>query len=399
MMTTLVLAEPQCWGFEHARFNAALARTVNLAYPGARLILLAEPGHLDQARSISDRIDPPAQAAVEWRRLSIPRRRAKTLERLAQGLLTISTVLRTVRDEDASLLLLMAATETDLLLLKLLLRVFRLTCPALAVFHGMLASLSPQAPARRWASLRGLRLVFRLPHPTQLGYIALGSSIVQALTEVNPSVARYTAAMDIPFLWEKHDMPAAGGIQQHPLRFGFFGASGGRGKGFDAFATLARDVQATGLPVEFSVVGHLSTSGQYRRYASTFPGASATPHTAMEYGRLASGVTYAVSAGDPEVYHFVASTSFLDALSFVKPGIYLRNSYLEDCFHRMGDIGYLCNTIAEMKELMITLLKNFPTDRYLRQCETILRARRIFDPATVQAEFHQIAEQFRPATP
>ena len=55
----------------------------------------------------------------------------------------------------------------------------------------------------------------------------------------------------------------------------------------------------------------------------------------------------------------VASATFLDALSYVKPGIYLRNPYVEYYFEQMGDIGYLCDSYEEMREVVLAIL-SFP---------------------------------------
>ena len=97
------------------------------------------------------------------------------------------------------------------------------------------------------------------------------------------------------------------------------------------------------------------------------------------------------------MYRVGASTSFLDAISSVKPGIYLRNPYLEECFAKMGDIGYLCDTIDDVRACMRSVLNEFPTSRYVRQCRTIFTTRHIFDPAAIRTRFHTIVEEVRRA--
>jgi hypothetical protein len=52
----------------------------------------------------------------------------------------------------------------------------------------------------------------------------------------------------------------------------------------------------------------------------------------------------------------------------------------------MGDIGYLCGDLTEMKEVMIAVAQNFPVERYRRQCSNILVGRKIFDPESVARE-------------
>ena len=59
--------------------------------------------------------------------------------------------------------------------------------------------------------------------------------------------------------------------------------------------------------------------------------------------------TYAVFPYEPSYYKLVASGSVLDALTAGKPLIVLRNSQFEELFQTMGDIGYLCADVAEMR--------------------------------------------------
>ena len=42
----IILCEPQCLGFEHASFNAALLQTVLAAFPAAKVVFMAEKAHL-----------------------------------------------------------------------------------------------------------------------------------------------------------------------------------------------------------------------------------------------------------------------------------------------------------------------------------------------------------------
>ncbi len=73
----ILICEPQCRGSEHADFNAALLRTVELAFPGARVWFAAEPEHLRWVRS---RLSG-GRHAVGWVESAIPPQRATWLGR------------------------------------------------------------------------------------------------------------------------------------------------------------------------------------------------------------------------------------------------------------------------------------------------------------------------------
>jgi len=389
----IIISEPQCWDFEHSRVNASVVHTALLAFRDSQVLFLGEPGHAARVRELLGEQAPEEASRVEWRDLVIPGRQESGPGRLWREWNAIRSTLRSASRLHASLVLLTSATEIGLLLLKIQLAVSRPSAPVLAVMHGGLASIVPGAPRKRWASLRGLHLVFRLPHPRQLRYVALGESILSSLREIHPVAARHTVAIGIPFSWTVHALPPELSRSPSPVRFGYFGVSGGRGKGFDRFVQLADEIGGEFPEARFVMVGHLSTGADRMRFGTArwdFPG---SPLTQAEYAQRAREVTYAVSVTDPYVYRVGASTSFLDALSSVKPGIYLRNAYLEECFARMGDIGYLCDTLDDVRDCIRSVLRDFPVARYREQCRTILTMRHIFEPATISARFRAIVEE------
>ena len=391
----IVICEPQCWDFEHSRVNASVVHTVLLAYQDSRVLFLGERSHLARVREILEVQAPGVFSRVEWREMQIPPRQASGLRRFAAEWNTVRRVFRIASRSTASLVLFSSATEIGLLLIKIQLAGSRLPVPVLAVMHGGLATIVPSAVRKRFASLRGLRLVFRLPHPRRLRYVALGASILQSLRDFQPSAARHTVAMEIPFSWTVTRLTPATRFSGPGVTFGYFGVSGGRGKGFGEFVRIADEVRGKYPEARFMMVGHLSTDADRARFGAMRRDFPDSPLTQEEYAQRAREVTYAVSVTDPNVYRVGASTSFLDALSSIKPGIYLRNAYLDECFRSMGDIGYLCDTVEEVKARIVSVLAEFPRSRYLQQCETIFSMRHIFEPATISVGLREIVEEVR----
>jgi hypothetical protein len=358
-------------------------------------MFLGEPGHSAHVRALLEAQAPKEAARVEWRELVIPPRQASGPRRVRGEWNAIRRTLGTASRTTASLVLFTSATEIGFLLLKVQLTTSRFTIPVLAVMHGVLATIVPGAPRKRLASIRGMRLVFRLPHPRQLRYVALGESILRSLKELQPGAARHTVAFEIPFSWTVHALQEDRTLPPSPVLFGYFGVSGGRGKGFDRFLRLADEIRAEFPEARFMMVGHLSTETDRMRFGAAQEDFPSVPLTQAEYARRAQLVTYAVSVTDPSVYRVGASTSFLDAISSIKPGIYLRNPYLEDCFLKMGDIGYLCDTLDDVRTCMRSVLNEFPTSRYVRQCRNIYTMRTMFEPAAISTRFHSIVEDVR----
>jgi len=80
----------------------------------------------------------------------------------------------------------------------------------------------------------------------------------------------------------------------------------------------------------------------------------------------------------------------LDTLAVGKPLIAIRNPQFEEMFRDLGDIGYLCDDAGQMRELILSIARDPPRERYRRQSEAILAGRRIFQPAAVGSQLRDI---------
>jgi len=373
------VCEPLCRGFEHATFNAALLHTVVLAFPGASVEFRAEREHLGYVRQHLESAWAGSPAGVRWSEVPVPARHLHGWQRLpAEWRFVASTLRAAIRPVRA--VIFCSVTPTLLLALKVQL-LARPVGPTLAVFHNVLAALETGKPRRPWNWVLALQHALRLPHPAGLIQVVLGRSLYTRLEEIWPVVGHEWGWIDIPYHWDS-PAPAPATAPPSVVRFGYFGVGS---KGFDTFHSLARRVALTavGQASEFVLVGFLDRAGDVERYAGGVAGVGSEPLTREEFRRRASKLTYAVWTADPRHYALVASASFLDAISFGKPGIYLRNRYVEHYFDEMGDIGYLCDTVEEMAAVMQSILQEFPTERYRQQIANIYRCRSRFEPPTL----------------
>jgi len=106
-----------------------------------------------------------------------------------------------------------------------------------------------------------------------------------------------------------------------------------------------------------------------------------------DYERELARLDYVVFLYPPGSYTLTASGALLDALSLGKPVIALRNPYFEHCFSLLGDIGYLCGSVDELRDLMIGLVRVPPVDRHARQQAAVAAGRRLLAPESVAATF------------
>jgi hypothetical protein len=265
-----------------------------------------------------------------------------------------------------------------------------LRAPVCAVLHGVLRTSLLLEKRKLFGPVRGLRFDLRLPHPHGLRYLALGEPILAELRDLVPHAALHFRAIDLPYLWKAHEPPARPFAGPRPC-FGYLGVSAT--SGFDVFLEIVREVRWRGIAADFRMVGHVSSPAQRERLAELDVDAPASVLSNEEYLRRGASIDIALWTIPRGNYRLTASTSFLESLSLVRPGIHLRNPYLEYYFARMGNIGYLCDTPEAIVRKIGDLCSEIPLREYAEQCRTILARRDIFRPAAVGLRLQEIISE------
>ena len=392
MTRRIVVCEPQCTGFVHVPFNSALLATVLQAYPGWPVSFLGEEKHLRLVQEHLKKHKVAFEGAVSWIPIEVPVRGANGFKILRKEWAWCRQVLRKAKHVDVDSVVLCSVTNTGLLFLKPLMWLSRFPKPVVAFLHGILGSLERPAPWKPWHWALHLKRVMRLPHPRRLGYVALGEPIMRHLRLEHPGLARTFVGLDHPYLW-----PAAAPVSNAgdgAVRFGFLGTTSTI-KRFDWFCRLAFEVSRETSNAEFVLAGFATQGGEKTEHCGAVQGVGTKPLDADEFANRASALTYSVWTGEPEHYRLVASASFLDSLYYAKPGIYVRNAYVEHYFERMGDIGYMVDSFEEMRGLLIRLCRCFPKERYQQQCANILRVREELSPSSLSGSFRRIIDALR----
>lgn len=391
-MKRIVVCEPLCHGIEHVTANAALLWSLRFAFPSAQITLLGERQHIEWVQEEMARVHPTQRGVDVSTPIWIPRNTFWGVRRLAYELRWCRTVLRRAAEDNADAVVVLTASHTAVIALKLLLQHTRIRTPVLAIMHSFLGDLLHRPPRLPWTRAVGIRNALSLQNPRGLRLVALGASILNELSAIEPGWTPQFRAMDLPYCFPPipdSDGPADNAV----VRFGCFGVVTAT-KGFTLFDRLARGAAGAVLPSEWSLVGFVRDEPDLARsYDGPVKGVTAKPLSPSEFRSRAIQVTYAVMVADPEKYRLIASASFLDTLAYVKPVVCLRNPYAEECFRRMGDIGYLCNTFDEMREVVRSLLSASCPEKYHRQKENILCGREAFAPQTIARTFRDILEE------
>jgi hypothetical protein len=228
------------------------------------------------------------------------------------------------------------------------------------------------------------------PTPANLRLVALGASIHATISRLRPQSADQWVAMDLPCIWEEQEMSCSPLPPTGNLNFGFLGVSS---KGLARFARIAASVTRRFPAAEFYLVGHVNDRSLEKIDKILIRGASKEPLSWAEYTARARQLHYTVWTGDPMQYSLTASASFLDSLSFLKPGVFLRCPYIEHYFGILGDVGYLCNDTDEIESVISSIIRDRPIQRYEQQRRTIAAGRSIFEPTHLSATLGRIVNR------
>lgn len=368
----VAVVEPLCWGLEHAPINAALIAAVLQGFPQATVDVYGEASHLAAVEELLRHTRNSRLARVTWRSVRVPPRKIRGWQRVLE-------TRRLLRELDAAFhgsspdALVISTVDSPLLaLLKARLLGAWRRRPAIAVFHELLAALERRGSPRR----RGLVAALAVPHPAALKYLVLAEAIRTRLLVIAPRLAAHVVSVDHPSLLG--DIPATEPLHvPPPLRFGFVG--GGRSaKRLADFAHLARDVRSRYANMEFHVVGAVPDEFPRRDLAGLSWSDARLP--LLEYVGRIRQLSHVVWLGDPEHYRLVASGSLVDAIALGVPILCQSGPLSAHLFRGFGDIGWLCDSVAEMRETIGRLASSLPVERDRAQRERLREARQQLAP-------------------
>jgi len=378
----IVIVEPQCIGFEHAKVNAGLIYTIMLAYQNEELHFFGEKSHVHAIQDILADEHVDYTSIIKWYYINVPHSKYRGWKRIIHELVWLREIRLAVNLRNVQLAYFCSITNTALLILKLFISI---KIDIVTIIHGELSTLGDKPARRPWNWIISLSTVLKMPHPPNIKYLLLGESIYKSVVTYYPKFRNHFEFINIPWFMEKSNLQFNFG-KLNKISFGYFGTAY---RGFETFNQLASDVSPKYSKAEFTLVGHSSNISKFNNTQNII-GLSGTPLLEHEFSDRGKGITYAVGTGSYEYYSWGVNTILLHSMSFIKPGVYLCNPYIAYYFNLFGDIGYLCDDYEHLKKTILSIINDFPTTRYLNQCSSIKKARKLFDPSIISGEIKKL---------
>lgn len=377
LKNNIIVCEPQCAGLEHVEFNSPFLAALRSAYPEKKILFLAEKNHLENVRA---RLKEFSIEGIDFETIDIPQRNLLNNQRFSIELRLARSIFEKASTMNAEKIIFSSVTSAGLVSIKFLLRSFR-DMDCMVILHAVLESVLKKRPPLKPFSLKSylelpfwFRFTFPYGNNENLRYIVLGESIRDNLSRLFPRLRDRTVAIDHPYFYE--NAPDHSPFKDGIASFGSLGVAS-RSKGSDSFIRVAKEIKSGKegpWNARFIHIGPVDKKIKFEGSCVELPRNDSFLSRA-DYERFLSAIDYAVFFHKPTLYRLTASGSLLDSFSHLKPVIALKNPFFSYYFDLMGDIGYLCDDYEDMKATILTIMKDQPSERYMKQRENILRGR------------------------
>ena len=370
----IVICEPQCKGLEHIMVNSALIIMIKHIFPYEKILFIAEMNHIKNIKEIIDNdvID------IEYKSIIIPPRYQSSLWRFSLELKIARDVFTFASNSNIDKVLFCSITSPGLISIKLLLKSFkRIKC--MIIPHAILESIY-RPPLKVTELLFWFRIWISIDNSEKLHYILLSPCIKNELIKQLPHLNNYISAIDLPYIYKNINSKSLE-CKDNIIKFGFFGV-GSYSKGIEAFFDLAKNIKEhkSKLNAKFILVGRISNAIERKLNNGYVQILSIDkPLSDADFMRYSAEIDYAIFLHNYKRYRLSASGSIFDALSNLTPIIALNNPQFKYFFDKLGDIGYLCDDAKDIELVILNLLNNMSTERYLVQSSNLARAKDEFD--------------------
>ena len=384
----IIILEPQCCGLEHVEVNAGLISIIKSAFPAADILFLAEPEHLLLVEKSCSALEC---GSVRYQVVHPPARGAGEARRFIDEWGLTNQVLKKAEASRTDWVIFASITGAGLWSVRLQARKYNIVLISV-IPHIILASIN-RLPnfSKPWNWPFWFRLPFVFGNTSQLQFILLGEFIKREVINNLPKMAPYVVAIDLPCKGGFTVQPKALDIES--ITFGAIGGARVR-KGSHLFIQLAKRCrQLVGTRLNFVLVGQIEDE-EIRQLATEdiiLPSRN-RPLSRQMFEQLVMDLDYAVFCYEADSYRFGTSGAFFDALMFLKPIITLRCPSMEYYFESLGDIGYLCDNMEHMYEVVRSISNMPPANRYALQVENLRRGRNKFEPSSLALRLRDLLQ-------
>jgi hypothetical protein len=363
----IILFEPQCRGIEHLVFNSCIIATIQTIFEDSTIILYADKDHIDA-------IQRTLNLNIQQIPLILPCGCAENMKRRLFDLTTILTIKKFKPD----ILICLSVTPLTVLFSKIFLEIFLFFI--FYFFHGVLETLTEKYYF--WNYNYWLRPSLSLKR-NNTTHIVLGENTQKELRKLIPNIA--IKAIDHPYFIQNKNLIIDN--LSTILNIGTVGFAclfKGSNQIFELEQNIGSNIQLHHIGKIIDPCICVPKDTRVKIHGGN------QPLPPEEFNALIDQLHFCVFFYPQDSYRLTASGAIFDALTHLKPIIAIRNPYFEYIFYKMGNIGYLCDTIDEMTVIIGRIVKERDVSEYRKQQKIIQDGLKYFSPEYIEKSLLKI---------
>ncbi len=384
-----IVCEAIAWGMEHVPFNAALLKTICLAFPNDIICFYAEDSHLEHVR---EEIGEEFDTTIVWRKLVLSSRHSSFYTRLFSDFKTLKFLLDELNENPMKDVLVITGNASILWAIKYYVGTIHKDKRVQVIIHGDFSTLR-RTPRRSILNpfyyIGSLKTALKMPGYERFQLIVLEETVRDAILKYMPALRNSVCVLDHPISVDEHHVET--NHFDPPIQFGFLGYAGEK-KGFSKYLAVASEISKR-FPgqAKFHLIGWISD--KHRRanlpkmtFLCDIPGTE--PMNRNEYVNRLKSLHFVCLFYD-KYYEFTASGVLMDSIAWEKPIIATQLPIFKSLQQRFGDIGYLCRK-NEIGDTISDIIQENDSDRYKRQVLNISRVKASRTPEALAVKYLEL---------
>lgn len=368
-MSKLIFAELCMRNEEHIPFNSSFVELMHVIYPQHTIQFYAERNHCKAMRDETTNIN------VEYKIIPVISHKYWRIF-LSDLISSILAIYILIRSSPNDIIILLNRLPITLMIYNFINNIYHRA--TISILHGELESIvNYNNVLGRTKYYYNLFKLSYLISNSNTYYVALGKTILNNILDINFRNA-HLLSIDHPYQYNYIN-----NFQQlsFPVNIGIIGLASHR-KNSDKIFHIARLVYERGntYNIHFKIAGSidsnlLSIVNKYVDYPQIGQRLKKD-----EYENAISALDYSLLFYDSNTNRALASGSFFDCIKYEKPIIGIKgNEFIDYYFDRLGNIGYLFNSIDEIIAFLLgpKFYEYINSDIYREQISNIRLAKEI----------------------
>jgi hypothetical protein len=368
----VIMAELQMQGEKHVQVNSGLLKIVKNVFADKPLIVFCDNQH--QTSILKNNVDVSLVKFETFKYTGDKEvRKIWLLSKIIREVSLSLKIFRRAKHENSKLIVFFSAFPFTALFLNFFAKIFEQRI--IICLHGDIGVLSLKRNKFTIRVFRNTIKFFFITRSSKTVLLFYGQPISEKFFEMYPSFRKdNTITIDHPYNYEivdKLDSYSNSNIVIANIGTGIMNKNSHL---FYKLAEMQRDSINLGR-VKFVQIGNISSEVQSysNKYVDLVNDNKFIPFDIFEEKvRQADYFIYFFS--ENTLYDLCPSGTFFDALKYRKPIISLSNPFFKYYFEKLGNIGYLCNSVDEMSVLITEIIENKRDENYFNQVNNLLLA-------------------------